>query len=156
MWTAHEIQGNGASHIFAEKSAKSERHLQEASMLQVAEEYSFNEHQNTTSIDVEQQKLNLPIVPQMLLRGVANWEHIYQKTLLKTSDHKFSFQLEFHHKRPMDQNTHCLLVQLSRNLMASPFSIQNLSCHPVLIDNFLDSSWSKKEVGNYQHSQGTN
>ncbi|CAK9193266.1 unnamed protein product [Sphagnum jensenii] len=69
---AHEIQGNGASHIFAEKSAKSERHLQEASMLQVAEEYSFNEHQSTTSIDVEQQKLNLPIVPQMLLRGVAN------------------------------------------------------------------------------------
>jgi hypothetical protein len=41
-------------------------------MLQVAEEYSFNEHQSTTSIDVEQQKLNLPIVPQMLLRGVAN------------------------------------------------------------------------------------
>lgn len=105
VWTAHEIQGNGASHIFAEKSAKSERHLQEASMLQVAEEHSFNEHQNTTSIDVEQQKLNLPIAPQMLLRGVANWEHIYQKTLLKTSDRKFSFDLEFHHKKPMDQNT---------------------------------------------------
>jgi hypothetical protein len=49
--------------------------LQEASTLQAEEEHSFTELQNALGIKLEQQKLNLPSVPQILLKGVVNSVH---------------------------------------------------------------------------------
>jgi hypothetical protein len=63
------------SNTIVEKSAITERHLQEASTLQAEEEYSSTELQNALGIELEQQKLNLPSVPQMLLKGVVNSVH---------------------------------------------------------------------------------
>ncbi|CAK9875698.1 unnamed protein product [Sphagnum jensenii] len=71
----HESLGNDMSNKIVEKSAITERHLQEASTLQAEEEHSFTELQNALGIKLEQQKLNLPSVPQMLLKGVVNSVH---------------------------------------------------------------------------------
>jgi hypothetical protein len=73
--TGHESLGNDVSNTIVEKSAITERHLQEASTLQAEEEYSSTELQNALGIELEQQKLNLPSVPQMLLKGVVNSVH---------------------------------------------------------------------------------
>jgi hypothetical protein len=73
--TGHESLGNDVSNKIVEKSAITERHLQEASTLQAEEEHSSTELQNALGIKLEQQKLNLPSVPQMLLKGVVNSVH---------------------------------------------------------------------------------
>jgi hypothetical protein len=73
--TGHESLGNDVSNKIVEKSAITERHLQEASTLQAEEEHSFTELQNAPGIKLEQQKLNLPSVPQILLKGVVNSVH---------------------------------------------------------------------------------
>lgn len=70
----HESIDNDVSNKIVEKSAITERHLQEAS-LHAEEEHSSTELQNALGIELEQQKLNLPSVPQMLLKGVVNSVH---------------------------------------------------------------------------------
>ncbi len=74
LCTGHESIDNDVSNKIVEKSAITERHLQEAS-LHAEEEHSSTELQNALGIKLEQQKLNLPSVPQMLLKGVVNSIH---------------------------------------------------------------------------------
>ncbi len=129
--TGHESLGNDVSNKIVEKSAITERHLQEASTLQAEEEHSFTELQNALGIKLEQQKLDLPSVPQMLRKGVVNSVHWCTGVHCWRSEISFSLQLEFQCARAQTQKLPLFIGQCFWQLP----NIQQITkfSHPALI-----------------------